>query len=123
MKHNNKHKSKHGANGASTQAVHVKFTHPTASAVAIAGTFNDWRAEATPMVAMGDGRWLKQLVLPPGSYEYLFVADGQWLVDPLAKETVPNPFGGRNSVLIVPKPDNNKGTQKRSRGPTGTASW
>jgi hypothetical protein len=29
------------------------------------------------------------------------VVDGQWMPDPLAKETVPNPFGGRNSILKV----------------------
>jgi len=27
--------------------------------------------------------------------------DGQWMPDPLARETVPNPFGGRNSILKV----------------------
>jgi hypothetical protein len=29
------------------------------------------------------------------------VVDGQWMPDPLAGETVPNPFDGRNSVLKV----------------------
>jgi hypothetical protein len=37
-----------------------------------------------------------------GRHEYLFVVDGQWLPDPKAKESVQNPFGGRNSVLVVP---------------------
>ena len=54
------------------------------------------------MVAVGDGRWLKELVLPAGRYEYLFVADGEWMPDPQAKETVPNQFGGLNSVIHVP---------------------
>jgi len=87
--------------------VHVEFRHPGATAVAIAGTFNDWRPEAAPMVGMGEGRWLKDLVLPSGKYEYLFVADGQWVADPLAEETVPNPFGGVNCVITVP--DGQKG--------------
>jgi hypothetical protein len=39
--------------------------------------------------------------LAPGTYEYCLVVDGQWMPDPLARETVPNPFGGRNSVLKV----------------------
>ena len=101
MKNNKKRKSCGNGNG--TQVVHVKFSHPVAGTVAIAGTFNDWRPEATPMVSMGDGRWLKELALYPGTYEYLFVADGQWICDPFAKETVPNPFGGRNSLLTVPE--------------------
>ncbi len=54
------------------------------------------------MVAMGEGRWLKELVLPPGRYEYLFVADGHWLTDPQAHDTATNPFGGVNSVVTVP---------------------
>ena len=39
--------------------------------------------------------------MPAGTYEYRLVVDGQWIADPLAKETVPNPFGGRNSILKV----------------------
>ncbi len=96
-------------NGNGRHAVRVEFSHPTATAVAIAGTFNDWRPEATPMIAMGEGRWLKELVLPPGRYEYLFVADGQWLTDPLAHDTVTNPFGGVNSVVMVPLETQRKG--------------
>ncbi len=84
--------------------IFLDFTHPTAVAVCVAGTFNDWRPEATPMVSMGDGRWMKQLVLAPGSYEYCLVVDGEWMPDPLAKETAPNPFGGVNSVLRVSAP-------------------
>ncbi len=79
----------------------MEFGHPTATEVSIAGTFNDWRPGATPMVAMGDGRWIKELVLPPGVYEYRLVVDGEWILDPRARETSPNPFGGRNSVLKV----------------------
>ena len=81
--------------------VHLEYTHPTAAAVCVAGTFNNWRPEATPMVALGDGRWRKELTLPPGVYEYRIVADGEWLADPLARETNRNPFGGLNSVLKV----------------------
>ena len=89
------------SNGTGHHAVHVEFSHPTATAVAIAGTFNDWRPEATPMTEVGQGRWRKELALPPGTYEYLFVVDGRWLADPLARATTPNPFGGVNSVIRV----------------------
>ena len=46
------------------------------------------------MVSLGDGRWAKELVLPPGVYEYRLVVDGEWMPDPRASETAPNPYGG-----------------------------
>jgi len=53
------------------------------------------------MVSLGDGRWLKELILTPGVYEYRLVVDGEWMSDPRARETVTNPFGESNSVLRV----------------------
>ena len=101
MKQNGKQQTK--GNGTTSVMLHVEFVHPTAKAVAIAGSFNDWRPEATAMIAMGNGRWVKELALPAGTYEYLLVADGKWMPDPSAKESVPNPFGGENSLVTVPK--------------------
>lgn len=84
-----------------TKPIHIEFTHPTAATVKIAGSFNDWRPEATPMISLGEGRWAKELVLPPGTYEYCVVVDGDYQPDPQARQTTPNPFGGVNSVLRV----------------------
>ena len=81
--------------------VRVEFSHASARDVCIAGSFNDWHAAATPMIALGDGKWAKELTLPPGRYEYRLVVDGQWVDDPTAKGTTPNPFGEFNAVLIV----------------------
>jgi hypothetical protein len=53
------------------------------------------------MVPIGEGRWVKELVLPPGVYEYRLVVDDKWMPDPRANETAPNPFGEMNSVLKV----------------------
>lgn len=89
-------------NGRPSCRIHLQYTHPTAKTISVAGSFNDWRPGATPMVAMGNGVWAKDLALPPGSYEYRLVADGEWLPDPAAPKSVPNPFGGVNSVLEVP---------------------
>ena len=83
------------------QRVHFEFNYPAAESVFIAGTFNDWRPEATPMIPLDQGRWAKDLALPPGDYEYCLVVDGQWKPDPQAAETVPNPFGGMNSIRRV----------------------
>ena len=89
---------------AKTQVVHFEFTVSDAEAVGIAGTFNDWRPDATPMLTVVDGRWVKKLALSPGTYEYCFVVDGVWRPDPQASETVTNPFGGFNTVLRVAAP-------------------
>lgn len=91
-----------GSNGHSNPRIRLEFAHPTAIAVSVASSFNDWRPEATPMVSLGEGRWIKELELPAGTYEYRFVVDGKWMCDSLAKETAPNPFGSANSVLRVP---------------------
>jgi 1,4-alpha-glucan branching enzyme len=81
--------------------VRFEFTDPTATTVCVAGTFNRWEPEAKALHPTGGGRWWKETALAPGTYEYCLVVDGRWMPDPQARETVPNPFGGRNSVLKV----------------------
>lgn len=81
--------------------VSLELVKPDAKQVCVAGSFNGWKPETTPLVQVGNGHWVGNLAVNPGRYEYLFVVDGQWLPDPNAKETVQNPFGGRNSVLMV----------------------
>ena len=81
--------------------VSLELVKPEAKSVAVAGSFNEWKPEKTPLVSLGNGRWKGDLNVKPGRHEYLFVVDGQWLPDPNAKESVANPFGGTNSVLIV----------------------
>ena len=100
MKHNRNHDNARAA-GLQLVPVRFEFTHPTATSVCVAGSFNQWRPEAKTLHPEGGGRWHKETVLAPGTYEYCLVVDGQWMPDPLARETVPNPFGGRNSVLKV----------------------
>ena len=80
---------------------HITFQHPGASSVCIAGTFNDWSPDATPLLKVGDGSWAVEIAVPPGRYEYRFVVDGEWVGDPQATESVPNPFNGVNAVLVA----------------------
>jgi 1,4-alpha-glucan branching enzyme len=100
MKHNKNHEN---VRSAALQLVPVcfEFTHPTATTVCLAGTFNHWQPESKIQHSPSTGRWWKEMELAPGAYEYCLVVDGRWMPDPLARETVPNPFGGRNSVLKV----------------------
>jgi 1,4-alpha-glucan branching enzyme len=82
------------------RTVQLEFTHPEAREVSIAGQFNDWRPVL--LDTDGEGHWNIQLELPSGSYEYLFVVDNVWITDPSSHNCVPNPFGGTNSLLVVP---------------------
>jgi 1,4-alpha-glucan branching enzyme len=72
---------------------------PDARQVEIAGTFNNWAP--APLEKGADGAFHATLSLPPGTYEYRFIVDGTWVQDPANSDTVPNPYGGVNSVLTV----------------------
>lgn len=100
MKHNQNHDN---VPTPSVQLIPVRFefTHPTATTVCLAGTFNHWQPEAKALHSSGAGNWWKETSLAPGTYEYCLVVDGKWMPDPRAKESVANPFGGRNSILHV----------------------
>jgi AMP-activated protein kinase-like protein len=74
---------------------------PDAQRVAVAGSFNQWNAAATPLLRSGTGVWTATLTLPVGQHQYAFVVDGiRWVPDPSAPG-VDDGFGRRNSVLAL----------------------
>ena len=95
-----------GATDAVTGARRIRFKFPVTEAheVFIAGSFNAWHPAMFPMIESRSGGWYKDLVLPPGLHEYLFVADGRWIPDPGNPAAIPNPYGGVNSILEIPEP-------------------
>jgi hypothetical protein len=86
---------------AGSRLTHFELFAPDARAMFVAGSFNEWNPLATPMTRLGEGNWVKELWLPPGRYEYLFIVDGKWTSDQKVQYSVLNPFGGCNSVLLV----------------------
>lgn len=67
--------------------------------VLLAGTFNAW--QPTPMRRAGD-RWVAELRLEPGIYEYAFVAaDGSWFVPEGTPGRKPDGFGGFVATIVV----------------------
>jgi chromosome partitioning protein len=88
-----------------SREVVVRFRDPAANDVRIAGDFNGWvpdRGVRSLIEAEGQTRvWTKILSLPPGTYEYRYVVDGEWREDPENPEAVSSAVGGRNSLLIV----------------------
>ncbi len=76
-----------------------------AKAVYVAGEFNSWNATAQAMAdADADGVFEVTIDLAPGRYQYKYVIEGTtWQEDPYSTESVPDPYGGKNSVLVVPE--------------------
>ncbi len=70
-----------------------------AKSVAVAGDFSQWKPVA--MKKQKDGSFMANLALPAGSYEYKFVIDGQWVVDPDNSKWALNPYGTLNSVVVA----------------------
>ena len=100
--------------------VTFKLRAPGASEVFVAGSFNDWSVNSTPLKEdgnAGEGMWQRMVYLEPGEYQYRFIVDGSWCDDPLCFERWVNEFGTENSVLSVkgeaPK-EPKKGTRRKA---------
>ena len=68
--------------------------------VFLAGTFNNWSPTRHPM-KYKDGRYSARVLLEPGYYEYKFIVDGDWCVDPECLNWKCNQHGTLNSVIVV----------------------
>jgi hypothetical protein len=85
----------------SFQAVRLTYTptRPDTDQVSVAGSFNGWDPASVPMSKDGEV-WTILLVLPPGTYEYMVIEDGEhWVTDPSAPQTRDDGFGGTNGLL------------------------
>ena len=67
--------------------------------VSLVGDFNNWQPVA--MKKQKDNRFAVEVKLPPGTYQYKFIVDGQWATDQENGDVVPNPHGSVNSVAKV----------------------
>ncbi|MEE8507506.1 MAG: AAA family ATPase [Myxococcota bacterium] len=83
----------------------VHFRDSDASDVRIAGDFNGWvpdKGVRSLIESDGKGRvWTKVLQLPPGTYQYRYIVDGEWREDPDNPAVVTSSVGARNSVMVV----------------------
>jgi 1,4-alpha-glucan branching enzyme len=85
---------------------------PQAKAVQLVGDFTEWEANPRPMRRNRAGApFVAILPLPPGTYEYKFLVDGEWVEDPAAP-SVENRYGTRNSQVVVAA-EEKKATRKR----------
>ncbi|HYA93128.1 MAG TPA: isoamylase early set domain-containing protein [Thermodesulfobacteriota bacterium] len=81
--------------------VEFSLSAPEAREVFLTGEFNHWDIRSMPMKRSKDGNWKVQTSLPPGRYEYKFVADNHWVEDVPRAELAANVFGTQNLILRV----------------------
>lgn len=82
------------------------FVQPAAlgAQISVAGDFNGWSADTHPMrLNPSLGVFERLIPLTPGRHQYRVVVDGRWIPDPYNPVESPNPFGGANSVVVVPE--------------------
>ncbi len=93
------------APGGPAREVVIQYRDVGATDVRLAGDFNGWvpdkDVQSVVQAEGGDRVWTKILSLPPGTYHYRYVVDGEWREDPVNPLSAPGPVGGRNSVLVV----------------------
>ena len=74
---------------------------PEAEEVILMGDFNHWDFKKHPMKRDDHGVWKKDVIVLPGKYEYKFLVDGRWRIDPSNKNICPNCFGTLNNVIAI----------------------
>jgi 1,4-alpha-glucan branching enzyme len=77
------------------------YVDPTAKVVFVAGEFNNWSTSANPLQKDASGIWTASVPLKPGRYQYKFVVDGDWRLDPANANSVDDGTGNMNSVKTV----------------------
>ncbi|RLA58825.1 MAG: alpha-amlyase, partial [Epsilonproteobacteria bacterium] len=79
----------------------------TYNKVELKGEFNAWNPANSPLTFDGN-IWRGTLMIAPGVYQYLVVADGQEMLDENNPEKQDNGIGGFNSLLQIPGVDPQK---------------
>jgi 1,4-alpha-glucan branching enzyme len=93
---------------AATGIEHTFTYHPPEGSwpksVNIAGEFNNWSTDATPMTRDDDGTFTAKVKLPAGTCHYKFVIEGsKWVPDPAADKSLDqdDQHGGMNSGVVI----------------------
>ncbi len=89
-----------GTRAVKRRRVKFRISADERSKVAVAGSFNGWDVNKHVLKRKGDAFELNVL-LEPGRYEYKFVVNGIWCLDPERPDWATNEFGSLNSVVIV----------------------
>ncbi len=82
--------------------IEFRLYRPSARFVSVAGEFNGWDPNASPMRREEGGYWTCTLELSPGSYQFRYFLDGCWVVDWAAFGLQPGPYGWNSVVYVRP---------------------
>ena len=77
-----------------------QLNHLYARHITVAGDFNGWNTITHPFVKK-NGEWVCRLKLAPGRYQYKFVIDGVWTLDPENTLAELDDNENINSILVV----------------------
>ncbi|MCX6136041.1 MAG: alpha-amylase family glycosyl hydrolase, partial [Ignavibacteriales bacterium] len=97
--------------GTKAQQLHrFSFTpEKKVTTVAVSGSFNSWNKDRDQLKDHnGNGVFILDIPLDPGSYIYKFVVDGKEILDPLNSEKTPTGFDDFNSVLRIADTDSSR---------------
>ena len=84
------------------EGVLFSYYDPSARDVQIVGDFSGWEPLENSMVHdQGKHIWTGKIPLKAGTYQYKFIVDGEWKVDPDNPDVVTTSMGARNSTLKV----------------------
>jgi hypothetical protein len=86
----------------SEHGVRFRVHRPGAKDVAVMGTFNGWDPEAGRLAPSGDGWFESHFDLPSGRHQYQLLVDGEPVTPDDAPGYLPDDFGGRNAIVVVP---------------------
>jgi 1,4-alpha-glucan branching enzyme len=77
------------------------FNAPAAQSVLLVGDFTEWQKNPIALAKQPNGIWKTTASLPPGTYHYRFLVDGEWRDDPDCTLRVANPFGTQDDIVVV----------------------
>ncbi len=84
--------------------VTFKYSNPEkAKKAALAGEFNNWSLQETPMKRLKNGSFSVTISLQAGdAYRFRYILDNKdWQNDEAADSYAPNEYGEDNSVVVV----------------------
>lgn len=86
---------------ASGEGIVFTCDDPSAESVFIAGSFNGWNTMSHRLSRGADGLWRITIPLAEGTYQYKFIVDGRWTLDPANPYSVSDGAGHVNSIVAV----------------------